>query len=92
MPVTIPIRQVKDDEETRLLREGWEKKTTLGEPRLSEVAESYRALGYEVLVQGYQSGGPGCNTCFDAGQEMGITYGTVYVRRREGATDDDELF
>lgn len=40
-----------DDPETRLEREGWVRRTTIGEPRLSELAENYRAMGYEVHVE-----------------------------------------
>lgn len=37
----------KDDE---LQRDGWEKRFSASEPRLSEARELYRSLGYEVLV------------------------------------------
>ena len=91
MASVIPIRQVKDQTEADLLRQGWRKQTTLGEPRLTEIVESYRSLGYEVYVQEFRSEG-GCTTCFDAGQEMGQAYGTIYIRGREGGQQDDELF
>lgn len=92
MATMIPIRQIKDQSEAELLRQGWRKQTTIGEPRLSEVVESYRALGYEVHVQEFRSEGDGCTSCFDVGQEMGQSYGTVYLRKRDGAAADDELF
>lgn len=34
-----------------LRRAGWIKRTTIGEPRLSEIVELYRSLGYEVQVE-----------------------------------------
>lgn len=74
--------------------DGWRQLSTLSEPRLSEMAENYRALGYEVEIRDLrQPNAGGCNTCFDAGKEMGQTYGTLYVRRREAAAEgNDELF
>ena len=81
--------------------EGWRALSTLSEPRLSEMAQNYRALGYEVEIrevhksgqgsQGSQGserteGAGGCTTCFDAGERQGFTYGTLYVRRPAGGT------
>lgn len=91
MASVIPIHRVEDRTEADLLRDGWRKRTTLGEPRLTEVVEGYRSLGYEVYVREFRTQG-GCTTCFDAGQEMGQVYGTIYVRQRAGDRRDDELF
>lgn len=46
----IPLKLVKDGKEADLLAAGWVKQTTIGEPRLSEIVENYRQLGYEVHV------------------------------------------
>jgi len=32
-------------------KEGWIKRTTIGEPRLSEIVELYKSSGYEVRVE-----------------------------------------
>jgi len=74
--------------------DGWRRVTTLNEPRLSEMAENYRSLGYEVEIRhSKQVNADGCNTCFDAGRAMGQTYGTIYVRCKDAAADaGDELF
>ena len=32
-------------------KKGWIKRTTIGEPRLSEIVELYKSLGYEVRVE-----------------------------------------
>lgn len=32
-------------------KEGWIKQTTIGEPRLSEIVELYKSLGYKVRVE-----------------------------------------
>jgi hypothetical protein len=92
----IPIAQAKAvSPEDALLRDGWKRQTTIGEPRLSEIVRNYKAMGFEVHVEEFKAEGEGCNTCFDAGQEMGFSYGTVYVRKSAdagGAADDSELF
>ena len=94
-PITIPVRWMDSGSgrEAELLRDGWKKQTTIGEPRLSELAENYRSLGYEVLVESYRTSGDGCITCFEAGDALGQVHGTVYIRKSAGAgTADDELF
>ncbi|MBI1905667.1 MAG: hypothetical protein HYS20_05410 [Rhodocyclales bacterium] len=90
----IPIKGVRGEREAELLKEGWIKQTTIGEPRLSEVVENYKTLGYEVHVEEFrdQANGDGCTTCFDAGKEMGQVYGTVYIRKRGDTPQQDELF
>lgn len=94
----IPIMQARPvDPEVALLKDGWLRQTTIGEPRLSEIAQNYRTMGFEVHVEEFKTDGAaadgGCNTCFDAGQGMGFMYGTVYIRKRAGApAGEDELF
>jgi hypothetical protein len=89
----IPIAQAKVlSPEDALLKEGWKRQTTIGEPRLSEIVANYKAMGFEVHVEEFKAEGDGCNTCFDAGQEMGFSYGTVYVRKRSEPAGEDELF
>jgi hypothetical protein len=70
----------------------WRRVSTLSEPRLSEVVENYRALGYEVEVRDVQTTAGDCNTCFDAGEKVGQVFGTLYVRRTGGTAPPDELF
>ena len=87
-----------DDQPSRLQREGWVLRTTIGEPRLSEVAENYRAMGYEVHVErfGEVVAGPGgCTTCFDAADrgQASQAWGSVYVRPGQPAGEaDDDLY
>jgi len=89
----IPIRPLGNVSEAALLENGWEKKTTIGEPRLTELAESYAALGWEVHVERYTADGRSCNTCFDAGDEVGQVHGVIYVRKAGGRpVQDDGLF
>jgi len=73
--------------------DGWRRLTTLAEPRLSEMAQNYRALGYEVQIREVQKAqATDCTTCFDAGESMGRVYGTLYIRRTGTVDADNELF
>ncbi|MDR2239582.1 MAG: hypothetical protein LBE33_04000 [Zoogloeaceae bacterium] len=97
MAVKIPLKLVVGGEQADLLKQGWTKQTTIGEPRLSEIADNYRRLGYEVHVIEHREeseSGAGCNTCFTAGAEMGQVYGDLYIRKGKGGKHaaDDELF
>ena len=47
----IPLKRAAGNREAELIAQGWAKQTTIGEPRLSELVELYRALGYEVEKQ-----------------------------------------
>lgn len=92
MHTVIPIKQVETAPEYGKDADGWERLSTLSEPRLSEMAENYKALGYEVEVRDIQRIEDGCNTCFDAGSEMGQVFGTLFIRRTDAVRRDDELF
>ncbi len=69
---------------------GWQCQTTIDEPRLSELAENYRALGYAVLVVHETPSGSGCYECFKAAGEAGRSVGTIYTRRQPDAQSLDE--
>lgn len=88
----IPLRSAAGSREAKLLADGWTKRTTIGEPRLSEIVQNYRALGYEVEVVEHRTEGDGCGTCFDAGNEIGEVYGDVWVRGSPAPAPKDELF
>ena len=93
MARVIPLRTAAENREAQLVSRGWAKQTTIGEPRLSELVENYRALGYEVEVVEHRTEGDSCGTCFDAGREMGQTYGDIWLRKKPGArSEPDELF
>lgn len=50
-----------------LIKEGWEKRGIYDEPRLSEICEMYKELGFDVLVFPYEPDYDGlCNQCFDS--------------------------
>jgi len=94
MAAIIPLKRLAVGREGELLAQGWVKQTTIGEPRLSEIAENYRQLGYEVQVIEHplETGGDGCNTCFTAGAEIGQVTGDLYLRKGGLPPLDDELF
>lgn len=88
----IPVLPADSSREAKLLAEGWTRQTTIGEPRLSELIQAYRELGYEVEVIEHRIEGDGCNTCFEADKELGRVYGDIYLRRRTESAEEDELF
>jgi hypothetical protein len=65
----------------QLEREGWVRQTVIDEPRLSELAEYYMELEYEVLIIPYDPKlVPGeCNECFDTSGSTRI----IYTRKPE---------
>ena len=86
-----------------LQQQGWILRTTIGEPRLSEVVENYKGMGYDVHVErfgmtasGKSSGddGESCTVCFDAADrtQASQVWGSVYVRPGKAIQKDDELF
>jgi hypothetical protein len=91
----IKLKLVSSGTESELLAQGWVKQTTIGEPRLSEIVENYRNMGYEVHVIEHpaEDTGESCNTCFSAGAEAGKMYGDVYIRPGGKAKPlEDDLF
>ncbi len=57
--------------------EGWEARFIGSEPRLGEVAEMYREIGFEVLIRPFDTGNCDgcCTTCFgDPADETKVVY------------------
>lgn len=69
-----------------LLAQGWQLQTTMDEPRLSELAENYRALGYAVFIL-RENVISGCGACY-----QGSGVGALYLRKVAPEPVDDELF
>ena len=68
--------------EEELTRQGWEKKSTYDEPRLSEMAETYREIGLEVHLEPFNPDDePACASCMAAMPEK---YKTIYTRKKPG--------
>lgn len=65
--------------EEELKKEGWEKRFTIDEPRLSEMVEQYEELGFEVLLESVDISSEECTTCITAFHGR---YKTIYTRQR----------
>jgi hypothetical protein len=65
--------------EEELKKQGWEKRFTMDEPRLSEMAEQYKELGFEVLLEPVDTSSEECISCITAFPEL---YKTIYTRQR----------
>ena len=63
--------------------DGWEARFIGQEPRLSEIIEMYREIGYEVLVEEFSSSSCDscCKSCFD---ESSVPQMVVYTRKGNG--------
>jgi hypothetical protein len=64
-----------------LEKKGWIKRTTIGEPRLSEIDELYKSLGYEVRVEPvrFDELDDDCRRCYE---EYIDDVKTVYVTKK----------
>ncbi|MBL6974902.1 MAG: hypothetical protein ISR64_04155 [Deltaproteobacteria bacterium] len=66
--------------EKQLIAEGWEKRTTYDEPRLSEIVDAYEELGFEVHLEPMSSSPEAeCSTCLMADTDR---FRTIYTRSR----------
>jgi aspartate aminotransferase-like enzyme len=63
--------------EEELRKEGWEKRFTMDEPRLSEMAAQYRELGFEVLLEPVDLSSEECTSCIAVAP---YRYKTIYTR------------
>ena len=68
--------------EGKMKKEGWIKRTTIGEPRLSEIVELYKSLGYEVRLEPVKLDelDEECRKCYEI---EGDKVKTVYVRKKK---------
>ncbi len=65
--------------EEELKKEGWEKRFTIDEPRLSEMVEAYQELGFEVLLEPVDLSSEECTSCISVHPQR---YKTLYTRRK----------
>jgi len=63
--------------EQELKKEGWEKRFTIDEPRLSEMVEQYKELGFEVLLEPVDLSSEECTSCIAVDPKR---YKTIYTR------------
>jgi len=66
--------------EEQLKKEGWEKRFTIDEPRLPEMAEQYKELGFEVLLEPVDLSSEECTSCMAAAPQR---YKTIYTRQKK---------
>ncbi len=67
--------------EEKLISEGWEKQTTYDEPRLSEMVDTYKEIGLEVLLEPFNAANEkGCTGCMELSPDQ---FKTIYTRRKE---------
>ena len=72
----------------KLIEEGWTRRFTADEPRLSEMKELYESLGLEVLVTfATPEEGQECAGCFDI-PEFEDRYRTIYTRGKADPEKD----
>ena len=66
----------------KLEKQGWVKRTTIDEPRLSEITELYKSLGFEVRVEPVKLDelDEDCKKCY---KNIIDELKTVYVRKRK---------
>jgi glutathione peroxidase-family protein len=63
----------------KILNEGWEKRSTIDEPRLSELVKTYEELGFEVLLAPFDPyNEPGCTECMKTSPQH---YRIIYTRK-----------
>ncbi|RPH50969.1 MAG: hypothetical protein EHM85_08365 [Desulfobacteraceae bacterium] len=66
--------------EDKLLNEGWKKRSTTDEPRLSELVKTYKELGFEVLLVPFDPDDEsGCSECMKISPQH---YRTIYTRKK----------
>jgi len=87
-------REIVAERHKKLIDEGWVRRFTAEEPRLSEMKEFYESLGMEVLVEPpVVEEGQECQSCFDA-EGFEDRYKTLYTKGEEVdiPSDADDLF
>lgn len=68
-----------------LEKKGWIKRTTIGEPRLSEIVELYKSLDYEVRVEPVilDELEDDCRRCY---KDEVDDVKTVYIKKKQART------
>jgi hypothetical protein len=75
--------------EDELIKDGWERRFVACEPRLSEMAEMYKEIGFEVLleplppkeeVDAESCEASDCTACFDVDRDR---YRIIFTRKND---------
>jgi hypothetical protein len=67
--------------EEELKKEGWEKRFTADDPRLTEAVETYKELGFEVHLESVDTSSEECTSCLTL---LSDRYKTIYTRPAKG--------
>ena len=67
--------------EEELQKQGWEKRFTIDEPRLSEMVEQYKELGFEILLEPVDTSSEECTGCL-TDPAFSDRYKTIYTRQK----------
>ncbi len=81
-----------------LIQEGWTRRFTASEPRLSESVELYRDAGFEVLLEplpgknecdacGPKESEESCQVCFEGAEDQ---YKIIFTRPKKDQNTDSE--
>jgi hypothetical protein len=69
----------RSEKEEELEREGWKRMATYSEPRLSEMVDEYKELGFEVRLEDLDLESEECSDCIQIEPE---STKTIYVRKK----------
>jgi hypothetical protein len=68
--------------EEKLVSAGWEKQATYDDPRLSEMVDMYKQIGFEVHLEPFNADNEeGCTGCMTLFPDQ---FKTIYTRRKNG--------
>jgi hypothetical protein len=66
--------------EDELKKEGWKKRFTMDDPRLSEAVAQYEEIGFEVLLEPVDLTSEECTSCMTVCSDR---YKTIYTRPKK---------
>jgi hypothetical protein len=83
----------KNYNHAELISQGWERRFSAQDPRLTEMANYYNSIGFETLVvDGVTGDESQCRSCFEVSGFEG-KFKTLYTRGKTGAaSSDNDLF
>ncbi len=71
------VQNRKMSREEELKKDGWTKRFTIDEPRLSEAVGQYEEIGFQVLLEPVDTSSEECTSCITAFSDR---YKTIYTR------------
>lgn len=75
------VRKIQPSRKADLLLQGFSRRTTASEPRLSELVAEYERIGYEVQVIPHELEPNSCGVCFEVPDQKDATiYCDIFIR------------